>query len=296
MRHAERDLFDTVLGRALDQLIEQRNDRLAAFERETFLAEILRVQETLELFRFDELCQQLLFDLRRNRFGIDELNADAITYPKLLLFALNVAILDADLAAIGAAQDVQNLAQGRALFAAQAARDELAIQVPDRQAVSFNVQLWVILHGQRVQRIDVCDQMSAHAIRIDQLKHARLFDDVLALMVAAEERRVVVARPTHRLVRNAEVAEDVDIKILLAQQQLVHVREECARLRALNDAMIVSRRDRHRLADAELRQRLSRHRVILGRILNRARRDDDRLPGHQTRRRSDRADGAGVRK
>ena len=55
VRHAERDVFDALLGGALDELIEERDDRLAAFQRETFLAEVLRVQEALELFGADEL-------------------------------------------------------------------------------------------------------------------------------------------------------------------------------------------------------------------------------------------------
>ena len=32
MGHAERDLFDAACSRAVDQLVEQRNDRFAAFE------------------------------------------------------------------------------------------------------------------------------------------------------------------------------------------------------------------------------------------------------------------------
>ena len=42
-------------------------------------------------------------------------------------------------AAVSAAQDVQNVAQRRALTASQSASDELTIQIPDRQAVSFDV-------------------------------------------------------------------------------------------------------------------------------------------------------------
>src|SRR5438067_1052666 len=109
----------------------------------------------------------------------------------------------------------------------------------------------MVLHGYRVQRVYVGYEVAAHAIGVNEFEHARFFDHLLAFVVAAEERRVVVARPAHGRVRDAEVAEDVDIKIVLAEQQRVYVREKGARLRALYDAVIVSRRDRHRLADAE---------------------------------------------
>src|SRR2546427_9491575 len=49
MRHSERDVFDAELGRALDQLIEQRNDRFTAFQRKSLLAEVLCTQKALEL-------------------------------------------------------------------------------------------------------------------------------------------------------------------------------------------------------------------------------------------------------
>src|ERR1044072_7656893 len=53
MRHAHRDVVNAAPRRAFDQLVEQRNDRLAAFERKAFLPEVLGVQETFELFRRD---------------------------------------------------------------------------------------------------------------------------------------------------------------------------------------------------------------------------------------------------
>jgi hypothetical protein len=61
VRHAQSDLFDALIGRALDELVEERDDRLAAFEREAFLPEVLRVQKSFELLGVGEAQEQLSF-------------------------------------------------------------------------------------------------------------------------------------------------------------------------------------------------------------------------------------------
>ena len=64
MRHAEIDLVDAACGCTFDELVEHRNDRLAALKRKAFLAEILFVQELLELLGLDQFRKQLFFHLR----------------------------------------------------------------------------------------------------------------------------------------------------------------------------------------------------------------------------------------
>src|SRR5258707_194099 len=120
MGHAEGNLVDAARRSAFDQLIQQRNDRLAAFERETLLPKIFCAQEALELLRRDQFPKQLFLDGSGNRFGIHELPADALADPDLFFLALDMPIFDADFAAISALQNIENLAQGRAFRAAQA--------------------------------------------------------------------------------------------------------------------------------------------------------------------------------
>ena len=153
-------------------MIEQRDDRFATFERKSFLSEILGVQKAFELFRRDQFPKQLLLDLDRNRFRLDKLAAYLIAHPELFFLALNVPILDADFAAIGALQNVENLAQRGAVSARQSVGNEFAIEIPNRKSVSFNIEFRMIEHRHRVQRIDVGDQVAAHAIGIDQLDDA----------------------------------------------------------------------------------------------------------------------------
>ena len=124
--------------------------------------------------------------------------------------------------------------------------------------------------------------MSANPICVDELEHTSLFADDIASALFAEYRRVDVHRPSIRAVANAEVREDLVVEVVLTAQQLVDQREKGARLRALNDAMIIGAGHGHHLADADAREYLRRHRLVLGRISNRAGRDDYALPGHQS--------------
>src|SRR2546423_6623201 len=61
VRHAERDVFDALLGGALDELIEEPDDRLAAFQRETFRSE----EHTSELQSLAYLVCRLLLEKKK---------------------------------------------------------------------------------------------------------------------------------------------------------------------------------------------------------------------------------------
>jgi hypothetical protein len=50
VRHADDELLHAGLSGALDQVVQRRNQRLAAFERETLLTDEARVQLPLDAF------------------------------------------------------------------------------------------------------------------------------------------------------------------------------------------------------------------------------------------------------
>ena len=74
----------------------------------------------------------------------------------------------------------------------------------------------------------------------------------------------------------------------------MHGAQEIAGLRALNDAVVVGRRERDELADAQLRDAFLARALELGRVLHRADADDRALPAHQPGHRVHRADGARI--
>ena len=77
---------------------------------------------------------------------------------------------------------------------------------------------------------------------------------------------------------------------MLALQELLDDLEEAARLRALDDAVVVGRGHRHDLLGADH----VADRAEADRVGDRARRDDRALADHQARHRGDRADAARV--
>src|SRR6266516_1024507 len=268
MGHAERDVIYSPRRGAYDQLIEQGNNRFASLQRKSLLAQVFGVQKSLELFRRNQFPKNLLLDFDRYRLRIDKLAPDLFAYPELFCLALNVAILGAYLPAICPLKNVQNFAQSCAFSSCQTASYENPIQVPDRQVVSFHVQLRVVEHRHGMQRIDIGDQVSPHAIGIDQFHHARLFDSLLVRLIGSQEERIAIEVPAQGRVGDSEIGKNVVVKLMLANDQLVNLSQKSPRLSALNDAMIVGAADCNRLADAELRQSFRGHRLVLRRILN----------------------------
>src|SRR2546422_6897746 len=108
MRHAQLNVLDAEFSGTLDQSIKQWHNRLATFERESLLAEILGIQKALELLGGNQFPKNLFPGLDLNRFGLNKLAPNLLAQPKLFFLALKVSILGAHLAAIGALQDIQN--------------------------------------------------------------------------------------------------------------------------------------------------------------------------------------------
>ena len=91
---------------------------------------------------------------------------------------LDVHVLDADRAAVRVAEDAEDVAELHLALAAEAARDELAVEVPERQAVLLDLEVGVrALHV--LERVDVGHQVAAHAERVDELLHAGGLVDAL---------------------------------------------------------------------------------------------------------------------
>jgi hypothetical protein len=95
--------------------------------------------------------------------------------------------------------------------------------------------------------------------------------------------------------RNPQRLEDLVVEAVLAEQQQVDAAQEVPRLGALDDPVVVSRGERHRLADGQPGHGLVGRALVGGRVLHRADPHDAALPGHQPRHRVLGADRARVR-
>jgi hypothetical protein len=148
---------------------------------------------------------------------------------------------------------------------AQRAGEEFAVEVPDGEAVGFRLQLGMEA-GLGAERVEIGNQVAAHAEGVDQLHDGRLLGDLgVARAGHAGQQRLAVDFPVHRLVRHAEVFEDLFVEAVLAVEQVLQFAQKRARFGALNDAVVVGAAQRHHLADAQDGARFRRRAAILRR-------------------------------
>src|SRR5205807_443477 len=99
-----------------------------------------------------------------------------------------------------AAHHRDDLAQRHALAALEPSGPELPIQVPDRQAVGVQIELRMVGDLARAEGIDVRDQVSADAVRVDQLEDLGLLGDLLVVPVATITPWPGISRGTEAVV------------------------------------------------------------------------------------------------
>ena len=166
------------LGGRLADLVDERDGRLGALEGEPLLADELGLQEGLEGLGLVELQQDPQLLLAR-RLLVRPL--DALLDPAALLGIHDVHVLDADGAAVGVAQDAEDRAHlHEAALAAEGAGRELAVEVPQGQAVRLDLEVGVAALAV-LQRVGVGHQVAAHAVGVDQLLDPRLLADLVVV-------------------------------------------------------------------------------------------------------------------
>ena len=281
VRHADDDLVHLVLGRLVEHGVQQRDDGLAAFEREPLLPDVLGLQERLERLGRVELGEDVLL-LVGVRLLVRHL--DPLLQPGALLGLGDVHVLGADRAAVRVTQHAQHLAQLHPLLAREPADGELPVEVPQGEAVGEHVEVGVAALAV-VQRVGVGHEVPARAVGVDQLDDAR---DLVDRVVGQ------VLHPPHGLVGHPQGVEDVVVEPVLAEQQRVHAAQEVAGLGALDDPVVVGRRQSDDLADADLGKGLVARALELGGVLHRADAHDRALALHQPRDGVVGAKGAGV--
>ena len=114
------------------------------------------------------------------QLGLDAL--DLLLDPALLVGVLDVHVLDADRAAVRVAQHAEQVAEAHLVDAADAAGEELAVEVPDGEAVGGRVELGRRVRLLPAQRVEVGDEVAAHAVDADERGD-------LHLLVRASPRR-----------------------------------------------------------------------------------------------------------
>ena len=147
-----------------------------------------------------ELLQDPQLLLAR-RLGVRAL--DPLLDPAPLLGVHDVHVLDAGGAAVGVAQDAEDVAQlhEAASRAAELAGRELAVEVPQGQAVRLDPQVGVAALLV-LERVGVGHQVTADPVGVDQLQDPGLLVDLVVV------RRRDVGVPADRLVGDPQRPED----------------------------------------------------------------------------------------
>ncbi len=276
--HAHHDLGHAGAGRGVEQSVEQDDGRLGPFEPEALLPDVARVEKALEHLGRVEPIQDvaLLLDLQGRRLPLD-----VLLDPALLLGVLDVHVLDRERPAVRVAQHVEDLVERRHVAPGQPVRHELARQVPDGEAVGQRVELGMDVRRFRVERVEVGDQVAAHPVHVDERLHVHLLDQALVLALVGPVAGVVVDLPAHRLVGDAHRLEEVVVEPVRAGQERRDTTEEQAGLRALDDPVVVRRRERHDLAQAQLGEHTGVGSLEARRVPQRADADDGALSRHE---------------
>ena len=119
MGHADHDVADAELAAALQDLLDAGDQRFAAVEAEALGADELHAEIALQPLRLDDALQDHAAALEGELGAVLDV-LDALLDPRLLVGIGDVHVLDADLAAVGLAQPVHDLAQGRGVAQARA--------------------------------------------------------------------------------------------------------------------------------------------------------------------------------
>ncbi len=260
VRHGDHGFARALVRGDVEHRLQRHDRRLATLESESLLAHVARVQEALEDLGFTEGVENmsLLVDAGHRLHALDPL-----LDPSLLLGIHDVAVLDADRATVGVAQDRQDLLEGRFVQPGEAVHHEGALQVPDGQPVGRQVQLRVKGRWFAAEWIEVGVQMPAHPIHIYKGLHADLLQNSLGLGFVG--RRIRVFGPPGRFVGHAERREDLVVEPVSPGQALRHVLQEQSRLGALDDSVVVGRGQSQHLAHAEIGERARIGRFKAGR-------------------------------
>jgi hypothetical protein len=186
------------------------DDGLAALEGEALLADELGLQEGLEGLGGVEPAQDAHLLVAR-RLGVADLDLPGST---ALLGVLDVHVLDADGAAVGVAQDPEDLAQ----LAGRARRR--SPPVAKCRSRSHRVRPWLVTSRSGWRRCGtpagrVGHEVAAHPVGVDELLHPGDLVDVVVV------RGGDVLDPADRLVGDAQALEDLVVEPVLAEQQLV---------------------------------------------------------------------------
>ena len=171
--HADDDLLDPLAPGALDQLVQQRDQDLAALQGEALLPDIAGVQVGLDALGGGQQHQQPAAVLAL-QFGAGAVALQALLYPALLLGAGDVHVFGADLAAVDLLDQGDDVPQAHPVRGIEGPGVEDLIQVRRLQVVVGRIEVGYLGPVAQLERVQVGGLVAAVAVGVDQAQHRGL--------------------------------------------------------------------------------------------------------------------------
>ena len=169
VRHADHDLLHALRAGLLDHLVHGGNEALAALQRETLLAHVLGVQETLQTLGGGQAVQDVFFLVG----GEHRLAADRFQLflpPALLRLVADEHVLGTNGAAVSLAQCIEQVAQRHHLFAEEGvAGVKHGFKIRISKTVKRRVQLRNVFAVGALERVEVGPARTHVAVSGNQL-------------------------------------------------------------------------------------------------------------------------------
>ena len=189
MRHADHDLFDAALSALLNQIVEHRDQRLAAFQREALLRRVFRREIELEAFGGRQVAQQRLALFGREAV-LHASFLEAVLQPQPLVSSPRRARTPRRSSAVDVTQLRDDVAQLHALRnrVGAAACIELGVEIRRAEAEVFELEDLGNGTAHEAERIDVGEQMAAIRVHLDEPGHRALLRRRVARLRPASSR------------------------------------------------------------------------------------------------------------
>ena len=190
--HAHDRAVEAVVGGPLEHGVEDRDGRLGALDAEALLADVLGGEELLEGLGGVEPAEDvaLLVGVERDRRRPRRAPGSSASAPARRCACTRCRWCGSRRCAARARMSPSFIR----CVPADAAGEELAVEVPDGEAVGGGVELAVHVRLLPRQRVEVGDEVAAHPVLVDQRLHVHLLLEAGLLLVD----RVVVGQPLAR--------------------------------------------------------------------------------------------------
>ncbi len=171
VRHADHDVLDAQIAAAFDDLLHRGDEAFAAVQTKAFGAHVFDMEEFFKALGLDQLVQDRLAALA-GELDFLAVALDALLEPTGLFGVRDMHVLQRECAAIGAFDDIHDLAQRGDLQAEHLIDKDRAVHIGLGKPVGLGVKLGVRLAPVQAQRVQIGGKVAANTVGADDHQRA----------------------------------------------------------------------------------------------------------------------------